>query len=78
MSFARTRYMTRYFLIVHGRFVVDDPTGQSFDGEAAAVSEAAQVARELRRDCGDESAAWSIEVHDGKRTVAIIPFSSVD
>jgi hypothetical protein len=70
--------MPRYFFIVHGQFEIEDRDGQVLSDDAAALGEAAQVARELKRDYGAMSISWSIEVREDGRIVAIVPFSTVD
>jgi hypothetical protein len=70
--------MPRYFFLVHGEYEVNDRVGQDFVDDGAALSEAARVARELKRDFGARAASWSVEVREGGRIVATIPFASVD
>jgi hypothetical protein len=70
--------MPYYDILVHGEFEVDDLTPQEFADDAAALSEAARVVRELKRDFGARTASWSIEVREGARVVAHIPFPAVD
>jgi hypothetical protein len=75
---AHWAHMPHYSIIVHGEFEVDDLAPQLFADDAAALAEAARIVRELKCDFGARAASWSIEVRNGERVVATIPFLSVD
>jgi hypothetical protein len=70
--------MALYHFIVHTSSRIDDPEGEAFPDDAAALAEGAQVASELKRDYGTESEDWAIEVLEGERLVALIPFRTVE
>jgi hypothetical protein len=55
-----------------------DAKGTVLPDDAAAIAEGAKVARELKIDSGSETEGWSVEIKEGNRLVADIPFSSVD
>jgi hypothetical protein len=44
----------------------------------SALAEGAQVAREVKASNDVEADKWSVEIKDGKRVVAEIPFKTVD
>jgi hypothetical protein len=71
-------HMPHYSIVVHGEFEVDDLPPEQFADDAAALAEAVRVVRELKCDFGARAASWSIEVRNGERVVATIPFLSVD
>jgi hypothetical protein len=70
--------MRKYRINVRDGVTYADPTGSVLEDDQAAIAEAAQVARELKSDHGPDVADWLIEVKDGKRVVARIPFRNVD
>jgi hypothetical protein len=70
--------MPRYHFIVHAVDVLDDPEGLDCPGDAAALAEAAKIIREVKADnTGVDFLGWSLEVTEGERRVALIPFEAV-
>jgi hypothetical protein len=70
--------MPRYRFIVHAIEVLDDPEGISLPTDEAALAEALKIIRELKRDAGDEVRDWAVEIAEGDRQVAMIPFITVE
>ena len=56
----------------------EDENGTTLPNDDAAVAEGAKVARELKSDNELDARDWTIEIKDGKRVVANIPFTIVD
>ena len=70
--------MPRYkFNVIDGMSYKDD-AGTDLPDDAYALAEGAQLAREVKADCRPDSEAWSVEIKDGNRVVAQIPFTLVD
>jgi hypothetical protein len=69
--------MPRYRFIVHAFEVIDDPDGAPFPDDPTALAEALKIIRELKRDEIDHR-GWSLELREGERLVARIPFETVD
>jgi hypothetical protein len=51
-----------------------DETGTMLPDDNSALAEGAQVAREVKASNDVEADKWSVEIKDGKRVVAEIPF----
>lgn len=70
--------MPRYkFNVVDGATYKDD-TGTDLPNDHFALAEGAQLAREVKADHRPDGDTWSVEVKDGARVVAHIPFNLVD
>jgi hypothetical protein len=70
--------MPRYkFNVIDGTTYKDD-TGTDLPDDACALAEGAQLAREVKADHRPDGDAWSVEIKDGNRVVAKIPFTLVD
>ena len=70
--------MPLYKFIVHALDVIDDPEGIQLPDDAAALAEGAKIVRELKRDAGEASRNWALEVREEERRVAWISFETVD
>lgn len=72
------REITDRALPAERRSPIDEPDGEAFPDDAAALAEGAHVVREPKRDYGLESEEWAIEIVEGERLVALIPFKTVE
>ena len=70
--------MPKYRFDVQDGVKYADTEGMVLPDDVAAIAEGAKVARELKIDSYGETEGWSVQIKDGKRVVADIPFSSVD
>ena len=66
----------RFHVVDDARY--EDKNGTILPNDDAAVAEGVKVARELKLDNELDTRDWSVEVKDGERVVANIPFDSVD
>jgi len=70
--------MPTYHFNVQDGVKYKDLNGTILVDDEAALAEGARVAREVKSGSGSESSDWLVEVKDGIRLVAEIPFTSVD
>jgi hypothetical protein len=70
--------MPRYKFNVIDGTTYRDNTGTDLPDDNSALAEGAQLAREVKADYRPDGETWSVEVKDGKRVVAQIPFNAVD
>ena len=70
--------MPKYRFNVQDGVKYTDANGTVLPDDVAAIAEGARLARELKIDSEGETEGWSLQIKDGKRVVADIPFSSVD
>jgi hypothetical protein len=70
--------MPHYHFIVHAFEEIDDPEGAEYPDESFALMAALKIVREIKRDEDDKVRGWSIEVKEGERRVAVIPFETVE
>jgi len=70
--------MPKYRFNVQDGVKYEDPQGTRLKDDKAALAEGAQIAREVKADCGDECADWVVEIKDGKRLVERIDFRNVE
>ena len=70
--------MPRYKFIVIDDTTYKGNTGIQLPDDNSALAEGAQLAREVKADHRPNGYGWSVEVQEGERVVAQIPFNSVD
>jgi hypothetical protein len=70
--------MPLYKFTVHALDVIDDPEGIQLPDDAAALAEGAKIVRELKRDGGEDSRSWALEIKEEARQVAWISFETVE
>ena len=70
--------MPKYRFNVQDGVEYADPAGVVLADDAAALAEGARVAREVKSSYRPEEHDWQVQIKNGKRTVAEIPFKSVD